>query len=286
LSPSPFNSNGLTAAITCVMAACGIAVLTVVILFVAREAWPAVGQIGLSRFLTDTSWHPTEGAFGLSPMLVATLASSIGAVFLAVPMGVAAALFCRYFAPPGLASAYKKLLGLFAGIPSVVYGFWGLTVLVPLIAEHRPPGASLAAGILILALMIFPTVALTSEAALSQVPPGYLLGGYALGFSKATTTLKIGLYAARAGVLSGTILALARALGETMAVLMVCGNVVQSPQSIFAPVRTLSANIALEMAYALGEHRSALFVSGCFLIVIVVVLILLSEYVSWKREYA
>lgn len=246
--------------------------LGLVALFLLRESWPVLQGIGASRFWSDDAWHPTEQLYGLAPMLGATLLASLGALLLAVPLGVASALFCRFYAPPFVARAYRRIIELLAGIPSVVFGFWGLTVLVPQIARWEPPGASLLAAILILALMVLPTVALTSAAALAAVPAAYLQGAAALGLSRRGMLLGVALPAARGGILAGVLLAAARALGETMAVLMVSGNVVQTPASLFDPVRTLAANIVLEMAYAVGDHRAALFVSGLVLTAVVVVL--------------
>ncbi len=261
-------------------AAATVGVLILVLLFVAQGAWPVLHEVGVARFATDPSWHPAEGTFGLMPMLMGSLTTSIGALLLAMPAGIAVALYCEFYAPSRISALYRKAIGVFAGIPSVVYGFWGLTVVVPWIADRHPPGASLAAGIFILALMIFPTVALTSHAALTQVPRSYLHGARALGMAETAVVFKIGLHAARAGVLSGGVLALARALGETMAVLMVSGNIVQMPTSVFDPVRTLAANVALEMAYALPLHRSALYASGAVLVLFVMALMLLSQRIT------
>jgi phosphate transport system permease protein len=164
------------------------------------------------------------------------------------------------------------LVELLAGIPSVVYGFWGLTTLVPLINQLHPPGASLLAGILILALMILPTIALTTHAALLTVPGEYLRGAAALGMSRWGMIRGVALSTAKTGIVAGIMLAAGRAIGETMAVLMVAGNVVQHATSVFDPVRTLTANIALEMAYAMNDHRAALFVSGLTLMLLVITL--------------
>lgn len=248
------------------------AILLLVALFLLRESWPVLQGIGAARFWSDETWHPAEQLYGLAPMLGATLLASLGALLLAAPLGVASALFCRFYAPPALARAYRHMISLLAGVPSVVFGFWGLTVLVPQIARWEPPGASLLAAILILTLMVLPTVALTSEAALAALPAAYLHGAAALGLSRRGMLLGVALPAARGGILAGVLLAAARALGETMAVLMVSGNVVQTPVSLFDPVRTLTANVALEMAYAVGDHRAALFVSGLVLAGLVLVL--------------
>lgn len=246
-----------------------VGILLLILLFLVRESWPALQHIGLYRFISDAGWHPLEGAFNLAPMLIATFAVALGAILMAGPIGIASAVFGHFYAPPIIAATFKRIVALLAGIPSVVFGLWGLTVLVPTIAKWQPPGASLLAGVLILAFMILPTVALTADAALKDVPGQYLRGANALGFSQAGLILNVAIPAARSGIIGGILLATARALGETMAVLMVAGNVVQVPNSLFDPVRVLTANIALEMAYATNDHRAALFVSGLALMLLV-----------------
>lgn len=246
--------------------------LGLVLLLLVREAWPVLAGGSWERFFAGEGWFPASGQFNLLAMLCATLAASAGALLIAVPLGVLSAVFSRFYSPGWLVIPLRRIMALLAGIPSVVYGLWGLTVLVPLIARWEPPGASLLSAILILALMVLPTVALTSEAALAAVPVSNLQGAAALGLSRKGVVLGVALPAARHGILIGALLAALRALGETMAVLMVAGNVVQMPAGLFDPVRVLTANIALEMPYATGEHRAALFASGLMLMVIVTIL--------------
>jgi len=252
--------------------------LLIIIFFMAAESWAGLRDIGALRFVPDASWHPEQtaanGSFRITAMVAATLAATAGAVVLATPLAIGAALFLRFYAPPGLAGPFKRIVELLAGVPSVVYGFWGLVVLVPLLATLGGPGQSLLAGILILTLMILPTITLLAHAALVSVPPAYLQAAAALGMSRWTTIRSVALPAARGGLFTGIVLGTGRAAGETMAVLMVCGNIVQLPDSLLAPVRTLTANIALEMAYALGDHRAALFVSGLVLMLLVTGLVL------------
>jgi phosphate transport system permease protein len=259
------------------LAAAGIALLISIVGCLLGQAWSVFADGGVTRFVTDGSWHPTEGTLGLLPMAVASIVSSFGAVLIAGPAGIGAAVYCRYYCGPKQSSALRQVLALFAGIPSVVFGFWGLTTLVPLIAEWNPPGASLLAGTLVLAMMILPTVALTTHAALEVVPASYVAAGHALGLRRGTLVWKVVLVAARPGILAGIIMALGRALGETMAMLMVSGNIVQFPTSVFDSVRSLAANIALEMAYATGIHRSALYACGIALIAVVAMTTLISE---------
>lgn len=247
-------------------------VMLLILAFLLVESWPVLLQITPTRFFTDASWHPLEAAYNLMPMLSGTLLASVGALLLAIPLGIASALFIVYYAPSHLALVYKRLIELLAGIPSVVFGFWGLTTLVPLINQLQPPGASLLAGVLVLTLMILPTITLTAYSALRAVPDEFLHNAFALGLSRWGVIQGVVFPAARAGIVAGVILAAGRAMGETMAVLMVAGNVVQHPESLFDPMRTLAANIALEMAYAMGAHRAVLFVTGLLLMLLIMML--------------
>lgn len=247
-------------------------ILLLILIFVFGEAWPALRTIGVVRFLSDGAWYPTDGAFGLVPMLAASFALAAGALTIAAPVGVAVAIFRLHYAPGWMKAPYRGLVLLLAGTPSVVLGLWGLMVLVPLIARIEPPGASLIAGILVLALMIVPTVAIASEAALESVPRSCWSAANALGLGREAALLNVVLPAAREGIAGGILLAGARALGETMVVLMITGNIVQMPDGLFTPVRALTSNIALEMAYATGDHRASLFVSGLALTLLVFLL--------------
>lgn len=270
MSPSSRDAKLLWLLSASALIAAGL--LLLILVFLARESWPVIQNAGISTFFRDDGWFPSEGAYGLVPMLAASMAMSALAIVIAAPLGVMSALFCRFYAPPMIARMYRWAIILLAGIPSVVLGLWGLTVIVPLILAVSPPGTSLLAGSIILALMILPTVALTTEAALAAVPKAYWQGAAALGLSTEATILRVALPATGASIYAGILLAVARALGETMAVMMVSGNVVQLPTSLFDPVRTLTANIALEMAYATGDHRASLFVSGLVLTALVLAL--------------
>ena len=223
-------------------------VVLLILLFLVRESIPAWESVGPSRFLSDGGWFPAggpEGQFDLGPMLWGTALLTLGALLLATPVGLAVAVYGRFYAPRAFVRPLRRVVEVLAGVPSVVYGFWGLVTLVPLIQSWRPPGQSLLAGILILALMVLPTLALMSEAALRAVPRSLLDGAAALGLDRWATVRGVAMPAALPGIASGVLLSTVRALGETMAVLMVCGNVVQVPGSVFDPVRSLTANIAL-----------------------------------------
>jgi len=259
-------------------------IVILIVVFLVVEAWPAGEAVGVRGFVADPSWHPIESKFNLLPMVAASFLAMAGAMLLAVPLGLASALFCSWYAPRKLAVVYRRVLELLAGIPSVVYGFWGLVVLVPLIGRWQPPGASLLAGILTLTVMVLPTVALLSEAAIANVPRRMVHGASALALGRWATIYRVVIPGARGGIATACLLAAGRAIGETMAVLMVCGNVVQMPGGfpggVFDPVRTLTANIALEMGYAFGTHRAALFVTGLILMAVIVVLVAAAEWFS------
>jgi len=282
------NDRALIWILRCCAAIAGTIVVLIAI-FLVIESMPALRHVGLARFFTDASWHPavgaSQGTYNLVPMLWGTLLAMCGSVLLASPLGIGSAVFCHFYAPRAIARSYRRLIELLAGIPSVVYGFWGLVVLVPLIRQWQPPGASLLAGIVILTLMILPTIALIADASLANVPPQFLRGAAALGLSRWGTLRGVAFPAAKSGLLTGIILGTGRAIGETMAVLMVCGNVVQTPGGLFDPIRTLTSNIALEMAYAMGDHRSALFVSGLVLLGLIVLLVTATEFLSKGRVH-
>ena len=167
-----------------VLAAVAGAIVVLIMVFLVLEAAPALRSVGPARFFADPSWNPTQHLYNLTPMLWGTLFAAGGAVAVATPLGVLSAIFCRYYAPPLVAREYRRLVALLAGIPSVVYGLWGLVVLVPLIGRVQPPGASLLAGIAILTIMILPTIALTADASFANVPQQYVQGAAALGLPR------------------------------------------------------------------------------------------------------
>lgn len=265
------------------------AILVLIVVFLIKESSPALWEVGASRFVTDERWSPDAGAqqgqFLIWPMMAASLLVTAGAVLLAVPLGIGAAIFTVFYAPRALRVVTLRVIELLAGIPSVVYGLWGLVVLVPLINRWNPPGTSLLAGIIVLAIMILPTIALLTIAALEQVPLPLIRSSVALGFTPGGSLRKVILPSAKSGIATAVVLAVARAIGETMAVLMVCGNVTRIPHSVFDSVRTLTAGIALEIPYALDIHRSALFVSGLVLIVMVAGLVLCAEVIRLRERH-
>jgi len=280
--PLPTNKWFPPLLLLCTLIVCSL--LFFIIVFLLDEAALGFTGIGASRFL-GLAWNPTENQYGILPMLLATLLLTFGALLLAAPLAIAIAVYCNYYSFGRIAAIYRQALQLMAGVPSVVYGFWGLVVLVPTIARLQPPGASLLAGTIILALMILPTIALIVDSHLKSLPPHYIQNAKALGLSRWTTVRQILLPAARLGILTAMLLGVARAMGETMAVLMVCGNIVKLPSSVFDPVRALTANIALEMAYAMDAHRAALFFCGVVLLGLSMLVVNLVAQLERGRSY-
>lgn len=258
-------------------------ILIFIVIFLAWESAKLFAIVSPIQLLTSEAWDPASQHFNLVPMLVGSLYTALGAILLAIPFGLALAIFVRFYAPKWIAHFFRVITELLTGVPSVVFGLWGLLVIVPFINQIAPPGASLLAGTLVLALMILPLIAITADSALEAVPKDYYISAYAMGLPRYSIISSIILPSASPGIFSGMILQLGRALGETMAVLMVCGNVVQIPHSIFDPVRTLTANIALEMSYAMDIHRSALFVSGFILLLMTSFLVVIVS--RYKHEY-
>jgi len=232
-----------------------------VALFVALEGRPAF------RHLAGTAWDPEAGQFGVLPLILGSLAVTAGALTLAAPLGLGMALFLTEVAPRPVATVIRPLLQALAGVPSVVYGFIGLSLVVPAVQRGLGgPGFSVLAGALVLAIMTLPTIAAVAEDALRALPLSYREGAAALGAGPWQIARRVLLPAARRGVAAALVLGLGRALGETMAVLLVTGNVAVAPHGPLDPVRTLTANIALEMGYATLLHRSALFATGALLL--------------------
>ncbi len=284
------TKDALTVWLLRAAAGCAGGIILLILGFLTIESIPGFRAIGLTRFFTDHGWYPTaqadHGAFNLAPMIVVSLVTTLGAVLLAGPVGIGSAVFCRFYAPGVTGDLYRRALELLAGIPSVVYGLWGIVTLAPILQEIQPPGQCLLAGILILAIMILPTIALLADAAIGRVPPSFLCASAAVALTRWSMIRRVVLPAARPGLAIALILGVARAIGETMAVLMVCGNIVQVPTSLFDPVRTLTANIALELGYAMGDQRSALFVSGLFLLMMVFGLVWTAESFKEKANHA
>jgi phosphate ABC transporter permease protein PstC len=248
------------------------------------EGLPFMFRYGLKGFLFSSEWQPEIGKFGIFPMIVSSLWVTLGAMAIGGPLGVAGAVFLTEFVPRSVMRVVKPITELLAGIPSVVYGFIGVIVLAPLIRGHLGgPGLSVLAGSVVLGIMILPTVISISIDSILAVPQSYREGSLALGATTWQTVHMVTVKAARSGIIASIILAMGRALGETMAVIMVAGNSVKIPHSPLDSVRTLTANIALEMGYATGLHRQALFATGVVLFVMIMVLNIVAGLAIRKR---
>ena len=258
--------------------------LVTITVFIFWEGIPLIAFTGLKNFLLSSHWAPTRGHFGILAMIISSVFVTLGALVLGVPLGLACAITLAEFAPERVKTLLKPTLELLAGIPSVVYGFLGVVWLVPLIRDHLGgPGLSLLAGSVILGIMILPTVISISIDALSAVPDLYRDGSIALGATNWQTVHRVVLPAASSGIITAIILGMGRAIGETMAIIMVAGNSLKIPTSILDPVRTLTANIALELGYATGRHREALFATGIVLFIIIMILNLAASAVTRRR---
>lgn len=258
--------------------------LLVIVFFILDEGLELLTKVGAGGFLLESEWEPYAGKYGLQAMLLASIALMLGSVLVAVPLSVVTAAFMNFYLGKRVAHAARRLVEVAAGIPSVVYGLWGLTVLVPLIAEIKQPGTSLLAGILCLAIMIFPTIVVVIDAGFQALPRHYRLNAAALGMSRRCIVFSIAVPAVKSYIVTGATLGAARAIGETMVVMMITGNIVKMPESLFQPVRALTSSIALEMAYALGDHRAALYVSSFFLLLLVMALVIANQLASGPRR--
>ncbi|HEY8923521.1 MAG TPA: phosphate ABC transporter permease PstA [Polyangia bacterium] len=267
-----------------VIASSSIAALASIGVFIVREGAPLVNEIGLARFLSS-DWHPTAGHFGIASMVVGSAAVTAGALVFGLPLGLGCAIVLGEMSPPRARSILKPLIEILAGIPSVVYGFVGIVVVLPWIRRNLGgPGASGLAAAAILGVMILPTITAISLDALRAVPSSYREGSLAMGATRWQTIRRVVLPAARSGIVAAVILAIGRAVGETMAVVMVAGNAVLLPRSPLDPVRTLTANLALEMGYATEDHRAALFATAIVLFVIIVALNALAGLARGRRR--
>jgi len=262
-----------------------VASVLMIALYMLIAGLPAISEIGPLEFLMGTVWKPTasEPAFGILAMMLTTLAATAGAILLGVPIGLLTAVFLAELAPGRLASLIRPAVELLAGIPSVIYGFFGLQLIVPLVQDifNIPSGATLFAAILILAVMVLPTIISTAETGLRAVPAAYREASLAIGATRIDTIFKVMLPAARSAILSGVILGVGRAIGETMAVIMVAGNVVNLP-ALFKSVRPMTVGIALEMSYASGLHQQALFAIGLVLFIFIILVNLIFSWISRK----
>ncbi|MBS7311237.1 MAG: phosphate ABC transporter permease subunit PstC [Treponema sp.] len=250
----------------------GFSILAVLMicLFLFANGIPAIHKIGVIDFLFGQRWKPGNDLYGIFPMIVGSLYVTAGAIIFGVPVGLMTAVFLSRFCPKKLHGILKNGIDLLAGIPSVVYGFFGLMVIVPFVRNvFGGNGSSILTASLLLGMMILPTIISVSESSLNSVPSTYYEGARALGATHERAVFMVMLPAAKSGILAGVILGIGRAIGETMAVIMVAGNQARIPDSILKGVRTLTANIVIEMGYAADLHREALIATGVVLFVFI-----------------
>lgn len=259
------------------LAAClSILAVLLICMFLFANGIPAFREIGLWNFISGKLWRPSTDVYGILPMILGSLYVTAGALVIGVPIGILMAVFLARFCPEKLYAVLKPAVDLLAGIPSVVYGFFGLMVIVPAIRNaFGCSGTGLLAASLMLGIMILPTIISVSEAAIRAVPDSYYEGSLALGASHERSVFRAVLPAARSGIVSAVILGVGRAVGETMAVIMVAGNQAVVPSSIIKGLRTLTANIVLEMGYAADLHRDALIATAVVLFVFILIINLL-----------
>lgn len=271
-----------------IMAMTSVLALGLIGFFVFKEGMPIFTKYGVTNIIFGTTWNPMNQIYGIFPMIVGTFFLTAVALFIGAPMGVAVAVFLSEIAPKKVGELFRPAIDLLAGIPSVIYGLFGMVVVRQFISDfarnhladtlpaNYQTGFSVLAGGIILSIMILPTIINISEDAIRSVPKEYKEGALALGASKWQTIYKVVVPAAKSGIFTSVILGMGRALGETMAVIMVVGNTVLIPdlnwKGLFSPVRSMTGNIAIEMGYAGVEHRQALFATGIVLFVFIMIL--------------
>ena len=251
-----------------------IVAVALICIFLFANGIPAMKKIGFAEFLTGTKWKPGNNKFGIFPMILGSIYVTGGALIIGVPVGVLTSVFMARFCPEGLYKLLKPVVNLLAGIPSIVYGFFGLVVLVPFIREHfkNSNGQSILCASILLGIMILPTIIGASEPTIRAVEQSYYEGALALGATHERSVFTVVVPAAKSGILAAVILGVGRALGETMAVMMVVGNQPRVPNSILQGVRTLTTNIVMEMGYATDLHREALIATGVVLFAFILII--------------
>ena len=273
-----------------VCALASIAAVVLICLFLFANGIPAMKEIGLLNFLTGAKWKPGNDIYGILPMIPGSIYITAGAVVIGVPVGLLTAIFMAFYCPKKLYGLLKPCTELLAGIPSIVYGFFGMVVIVPCIRTVAAlfgadiSGSSILAASVLLGIMILPTVIGVSEAALRAVPSAYYEGAVAMGARHERAIFTVMLPAAKSGVLAGVVLGIGRAIGETMAVIMVAGNQPRLTGNMLKGIRTMTANIVIEMGYATGLHREALIATGVVLFVFILIINLTFSILKRRKQ--
>lgn len=261
--------------------------VALICIFLFANGIPAIREIGIFDFILGKSWKPVAepASFGIFPMIMGSIYVTAGAILFGVPTGILTAVYMAKYCPPKIYRFLKPAINLLAGIPSVVYGFFGLVVIVPLIRDiFGGAGTSMLAASVLLGIMILPTIIGVSESAIRAIPQAYYEGGLALGASHERSIFFIVLPAAKSGIMTAIVLGIGRAIGETMAVIMVAGNQPRMPRGLLRGVRTLTANIVMEMGYAADLHRNALIATAVVLFVFILVINLLLSLLKRRTK--
>lgn len=264
-----------------------VSILAVVLIcvYLFASGVPAMAEIGLTDFLFGTKWKPSSGYYGIFPMIIGSILVTGIAVIIGVPIGILCAVFMSHYCPKKLYRFVKPAINLLAGIPSIVYGFFGLVVIVPIMKDLvGGSGKSLLTAGILLGIMILPTVIKTTESSLNAVPRSYYEGALALGATHERSVFFASLPAAKSGILAAIILGVGRAIGETMAVILVAGNQTILPKSITSGIRTMTSNIVIEMGYAGGLHREALIATGVVLFVFILIINLCFSALKRRKD--
>lgn len=274
------------AKIVFILSACiSILAVALICIFLFANGIPGMAKIGVFRFLTGRVWKPGNSIYGILPMILGSVYVTVGALIIGVPTGITTAVFMSRFASKRTVKVMKQAASLLAGIPSVVYGFFGLVVVVPLVRDlFDVSGTSMLAASIVLGIMILPTIISISEPALNAVPGAYYEGALALGATHERAVFRVILPAAKSGVTASVVLGVGRAIGEAMAVMMVAGNQPRMPKGILQGVRTLTSNIVMEMGYAADLHREALIATAVVLFVFILIINILFSILKRRAK--
>lgn len=277
--------EGIMHALFLICACVSILAVVLICVYLFASGVPAIGEIGVTDFLFGTKWKPSSGYYGIFPMIIGSILVTGIAVVIGVPIGILCAVFMSHYCPKKLYRFVKPAINLLAGIPSIVYGFFGLVVIVPIMKElFGGSGKSLLTAGILLGIMILPTVIKTTESSLNAVPKSYYEGALALGATHERSVFFASLPAAKSGILAAIILGVGRAIGETMAVILVAGNQTVIPKNITSGIRTLTSNIVMEMGYAGGLHREALIATGIVLFVFILIINLCFSALKRRKD--
>ncbi|MFQ7241724.1 phosphate ABC transporter permease subunit PstC [Agathobaculum sp.] len=274
-----------------VCALASILAVALICVFLFANGLPAMREIGFLNFLTGTSWRPGNDIYGILPMIVGSIYITAGAIVIGVPIGLLTAIFMAFYCPKRIYGILKPCTELLAGIPSIVYGFFGMVVIAPTVLDIAKffgadisSGATILSAAILLGIMILPTIIGVSEAALRAVPNAYYEGAVAMGATHERAVFSVMLPAAKSGVLAGIVLGIGRAIGETMAVIMVAGNQPRLTANLLEGIRTMTANIVIEMGYATGLHREALIATGVVLFVFILLINLCFSVLKRRKD--